>query len=155
MALRYCLLLLLMSLTGCNKDDQWRDIGGEVVSLTELKGQWVLVNYWAIWCKPCIEEIQALNTIDSKRADVTVLGFNYDRLSLFELTRQTERLNIQFQVLQSNPGMALTGKPYLPTVLPTTLVVNPQGELVKTLIGPQTVITLNQHLARLSSKHAP
>lgn len=155
MALRYCLLLLLISLTGCNKDDQWRNLDGEIVSLANLEGQWLLVNYWAIWCKPCIEEIQALNTIDSQRTDVTVLGFNYDQPDLLNLTRQAERLNIQFQVLQNNPGMSLTSKPDLPTVLPTTLVVNPQGKLVKTLIGPQTLITLNQHLARLSSEHLP
>ena len=42
---------------------------GGVPRLEDLRGQWVLVNYWAQWCKPCIEEIPELNQLDSERTD--------------------------------------------------------------------------------------
>jgi len=44
-----------------------------------LKGRWVLINYWAEWCKPCLEEIPELNTFAEAHSEqVSVLGVNYD-----------------------------------------------------------------------------
>lgn len=107
-----------------------------------LHGQWVVINYWAQWCKPCIEEIPQLNTLDSEYRDVTVLGVNYDGATGEDLEQQRQQLGVRFANLEQDPAEQLGQS--RPVVLPTTFIVNPQGELVQTLIGPQTLESLVQ-----------
>ncbi len=111
-----------------------------------------MVNYWAVWCKPCREEIQELNSFD-QHSEVTVLGFNYDQPKLATLIEQAQGLDIRFRVTQENPALLLLGKPWLPQVLPTTLLFSPSGQLVKTLRGPQTAATLAEQLAAAKEQH--
>ncbi len=115
-------------------------------ALRDLRGQWVVINYWAQWCKPCIEEIPELNTLDSEYPDVTVLGVNYDGATGEELEQQRQQLGVSFASLEQDPAEQLGQS--RPMVLPTTFIVNPQGELVETLIGPQTLESLVQATAQ-------
>ena len=108
--------------------------------LAALQGQWVVVNYWAQWCKPCIEEIPELNALDADHADIAVLGVNYDGATGEALASQIEALSVAFPTLPSDPA-ELLGQPR-PSVLPTTFILNPEGELLASLIGPQTQETL-------------
>ena len=71
---RYLYLGLTFLLLGCAEQSG----DSPTASLEELRGQWVVINYWAQWCKPCIEEIPELNALDQKYEQVTVLGVNYD-----------------------------------------------------------------------------
>ena len=111
------------------------------LNLDELKGQWVVINYWAQWCKPCIKEIPELNELNAAFSNVTVLGVNYDGASGDELASQLTQLNIRFTTLAADPAAQL-GVPR-PIVLPTTLILDPAGELSATLIGPQTLESLS------------
>jgi len=108
--------------------------------LDTLRGQWVVINYWARWCKPCIEEIPELNALNTSRDDLTVLGVNYDGIQGEELARQEAELGVEFTTLPEDPAAQLNVP--RPVVLPTTFVVNPAGEIVATLLGPQTLETL-------------
>ena len=101
--------------------------------LKESQGQWVYVNYWAQWCKPCIKEIPELNALDADHSDITVLGVNYDGVTGSELEQQLTSLNVDFDTLSSDPSEAL-GIPR-PMVLPTTVIIAPSGELHSTLLG--------------------
>ena len=108
--------------------------------ITELRGQWVVINYWAKWCKPCIKEIPELNELNSKYKQVTVLSVNYDGATGVELATQIENLGIEFAILPSDPAASLNLP--RPLVLPTTVILNPSGEVSHTLIGPQTALSL-------------
>jgi thiol-disulfide isomerase/thioredoxin len=127
---------LILSLLACAE----RNTTAPVPQLESLRGQWVVINYWAQWCKPCIEEIPYLNRLDRDYAQVTVLGVNYDGASGAELEQQRQQLGVEFASLEVDPAEQL-GKAR-PVVLPTTFIVNPQGELVAELIGPQTLESL-------------
>jgi thiol-disulfide isomerase/thioredoxin len=113
-----------------------------VPHLEELRGQWVVINYWAQWCKPCIEEIPQLNALDAQYTQVTVLGVNYDGASRAELEQQRQKLGVAFASLEADPAVRLGTT--RPVVLPTTLILDPAGQLVATLIGPQTLESLAQ-----------
>lgn len=139
------LILWVIFLIGCSPEASIRDTQGQEFTLTSLKGNWVLVNYWAIWCKPCIREIPELNKIDAERPDIKVLGFNYDRHEMAVLKDQMKALGVKFQVVLDDPGEHFLEYSF-PRVLPTTLIINPQGKLAKTLIGPQTFESLTAHL---------
>nr|CAI78762.1 putative thioredoxin [uncultured Gammaproteobacteria bacterium] len=108
--------------------------------LEELRGHWVVINYWAQWCKPCIEEIPELNALDRTYDQVTVLGVNFDGATGQELAQQQQQLGVAFATLEADPSEDL-GIPR-PVVLPTTLIVSPDGELTQTLVGPQTLESL-------------
>lgn len=103
------------------------------------EGLWRFVNYWAIWCGPCREEIPVLNAIN-QRADVQVLGVNFDGVQAKQLSDQIAQLGIAFDNLSFDPATLLTKT--RPQVLPTTWLLSPDGTIVATLVGPQTEATL-------------
>lgn len=130
-------ILLSLALVACSPSQDSRDDG---LRLDELRGQWVVINYWATWCKPCIQEIPELNALARQYPGVTVLGVNFDGSRGEELARQVGELGIEFATLEEDPAAALgTDRP---SVLPTTLVLGPDGELRATLVGPQTLESL-------------
>jgi thiol-disulfide isomerase/thioredoxin len=109
--------------------------------LTQRGGEWLVVNYWAEWCKPCLEEIPQLNAFARAHDRVRVLMVNYDGVTGEQLRAQAARLGIATAVVESDPAPQLgIGRPQ---VLPTTYVVGPDGKLHDTLIGPQTVASLD------------
>lgn len=122
-------LVTLLLLSGCG-DPQPRLPGD---------GEFRLVNYWAIWCTPCREEIPELNRIN-ERDDVRVLGVNFDRKTGQTLADQVAELGIEFESLDFDPG-ELLGVPR-PGGLPVTVVVSPEGETIAILEGPQTEASL-------------
>jgi len=128
----YCaaLIISILASLGCEQN---------TASPVSGAGPWRLVNYWAVWCEPCREEIPVFNRLDQEH-DLAVYGVNFDRLQGEALTTAINELGITFEVLTSDPA-ALLGTPR-PQVLPTTLVINPQGVVIATLIGPQTEASL-------------
>lgn len=141
---RICRLPLLLVcacllLSGC-RGISFTLSDGETLRWSELRGQWVFINYWAPWCKPCIEEIPQLNKVHAA-GQAVVLGVNFDQPSAAVLQQQMHQLSIEFPVVQHDPVNALGYS--RPQVLPTTLVFNPQGVYQGVLLGPQTIESLN------------
>jgi len=129
-------IFLLTLLSACAEKG-----GAPAPELDELRGQWVVINYWAQWCKPCIEEIPELNALNEAYDTVTVLGVNYDGATGADLDAQTRSLGVAFPTLENDPSGQL-GIPR-PVALPTTLILSPRGELKETLLGPQTLDSLS------------
>ncbi len=124
---------VLLSLLACSRQEV------PAPALDDLRGQWVVINYWAPWCKPCIEEIPQLNALDAQYSQVTVLGVNYDGASGAELEQQRQTLGVAFASVVDPAAQLGISRP---VVLPTTLILDPQGQLVATLVGPQTLESL-------------
>ncbi len=102
----------------------------------DYRGRTVVINYWAQWCKPCVEEIPELNRLAHRDARLVVLGVNFDGATGAELAAQARALGIEFSLVLEDPGPGL-GTPR-PEGLPTTLVIGPEGRIIATLLGPQT-----------------
>src|SRR5690554_3519191 len=133
------LVIAAFGLAGCG-NEQWRDHQGEAVARTELQGNWVVVNYWAEWCAPCLHELPEFNRLAETRPDVLVLGVNFDGVAGAALRELSERMDICFQVVGEDFEQSM--KLERPQVLPTTYVFDPQGALRHSLAGPQTEQTL-------------
>ena len=109
-----------------------------------LGDRWLVVNYWAIWCAPCREEIPELNRL-ALGGLVDVYAVNFDDVQGDTLREQAAELDIQFPLLATDPGNQLGIA--RPTVLPTTLILTPEGDLATRLIGPQTLESLEREIA--------
>ena len=126
------LIAWLFSLTACTK----KELPETKLEIEDFRNEWLVVNYWATWCKPCIKEIPELNKLHQSRKDITVVGVNYDGMSGEELAIESSKLGINFPNLSSDPSSALETS--RPIVLPTTMIVDKKLELRDKLIGPQT-----------------
>lgn len=147
-------VILLGALTGCGDSPSSGDgetapvfttAGGENLEWASLRGEWVLVNYWAEWCKPCLEEIPELNRVDELEG-VTVLAVNYDGVTGEELVTLGERMGIDYTMLAEDPAQALEWS--VPNGLPATFLVSKDGELRDTLMGAQTEADLMDRIGQ-------
>ncbi len=139
---------LFFVLVGCSKST-FTDLQGNSVELSSSKGQWLAVNFWAEWCEPCREEVPELNKL-ADAGKIRVLGLDFDGSQGDELVKKAEALSIRFPVLRQSPLAELKAK--TPQVLPATFIVNPDGELVETLYGPQTRQTIEAKVKELQEK---
>ena len=141
------LIILLLALgfliAACSKattPDAY-DSNGNAIKISDYAGKWIVVNYWAAWCKPCLTELPELNNVYTADKDwVAVFGVSYDAMTNEEINRFATKLGIKFPLLQSFP-VTRWGIDDI-SVLPMTLVISPQGKLVKILHGPQTKASL-------------
>lgn len=114
-----------------------RDIHGELLSLEAYRGQWVVVNFWATWCKPCRKEIPELDALHREREDVTVIGLAFEDVEpqaiIDFLVTYPAAYPIALVDLYEPPEAFGA-----PRVLPTTIVIDPRGHQRKTFLGPVT-----------------
>ena len=107
-----------------------------------VPNHWNVINYWAIWCKPCREEIPELNQLNQIE-NVVVLGVNFDGKVGEALVSDADDLRIDFDIIDDPaPNLNISR----PSVLPTTLVLSPEGTLVATLVGPQTAESIMAYI---------
>lgn len=120
------------------------DTNGTRHTLADYRGRWVIVNYWATWCKPCRAEIPKLVTLSREYKDhkVVVLGIDYEDITLKELRGFMHDHHMSYPVLRTNPMEAQKLGPILG--LPTTYVITPQGDIATTLVGQITRKAIEQ-----------
>ena len=139
--LAYVLISLFL---GCSQPDLLTSENKKVY-LDDLRGKWILINYWADWCPPCIKEIPELNKLNSKFGDqVSVFLFNFDRLEGNELRKQLLKIKAEMPSLISDPQLIYNYD--VPDALPVTFVIDKEGKLSMTLKGPQTLEEIKEAL---------
>lgn len=72
--LRIFVGILLLIITLKVQAFRFQDTDGKIHTLADYKGRWVIVNFWATWCPPCLEEIPDLIALYEERDDVMVIG---------------------------------------------------------------------------------
>lgn len=143
------LLCLCALLSACSKPDYYTTDGASG-NFADLRGKWLFVNYWADWCAPCIKEIPELQRFQQQyAAQANLFAVNFDKVSGAELQKQVKKLAIEFRVFEQDPAAQLGYQRI--DVLPATFVFNPEGKLVATLSGPQTVESLAAVMAPATS----
>ena len=128
------------------------DVQGVKHKLSDYRGKWVVVNYWATWCPPCLTEIPELVDFHEERKDndAVVLGVNFEDISLNALKQFSEEYFMNFPVLRTKPGPNSALGP-IPG-LPTTYLVSPEGEVVARQVGPVTAVLIADFIAQQITK---
>ena len=129
-------LAIIFLFFSCSKPDL-RVFEGDNVFLSDLKGKWIIFNYWADWCPPCIKEIPELNNLQRNYSNkLKVFLINFDMFEGEELNQQLKKFNVKVDSLLSDPSTIY--KWVIPENLPVTFIINKNGDLEHTLVGPQT-----------------
>ena len=124
----------------------YRTAAGASGNFAAARGRWLLINYWAQWCRPCIAEMPALQRFQQSHRDtVLLLTVNYDGAQGAALQQQMAKVAVALPVLLDDPAPQLGFT--RPDVLPTTFVFDPAGALRTTLQGEQTEATLAAAIA--------
>ena len=141
---RVCTVFALLLLTSCSRVD-FSYADGTSGRFADWSGRWVVINYWAEWCAPCRYEIPELNELAADTpTDVLVVGVNYDGITGEDLTELIGRMGIEFTVILVDPQTHFAYD--RPSVLPTTVLIDPDGHVKETLVGPQTRDSLAQRM---------
>lgn len=148
----FAAFIIFFFLGGCGNQGETKaelvTLDGESIAFEALKGQWVIINYWASWCAPCMQEIPQLNAFyhSHKGHGVKIYGVNFDQFESSELKRTIAKMGIQFPNLSRDPAHQL-GLGEIPGI-PMTFVFNPQGKLTQKLFGEQTIESLEKAIAK-------
>lgn len=126
---------------------------GQKHSLSDYRGKWVLVNYWATWCPPCLEEIPELEIFHTTHKDslAVVLGVNNEDISEKRLKQFVSDQFISYPVLrlktsETTPLGRVSG-------LPTSFLVNPKGKVVARQVGTVTAKAIEGFIKAYEDKN--
>jgi len=125
-------------------------IDGEFLEMSDLRGKVVLVNFWATWCGPCREEIPYLARLTERYPEhLVVIGVSEDAGGVEMVQSFADQYGVNYPIVMSTPEI----KRAFPGVfaLPTSFVVDPDGEIVQTHVGLISPVILEQETRYLSS----
>lgn len=129
---------------------EFRDLQGQAQRLADYRGKWVLVNFWATWCPPCLEEVPELVALHEahKKTDLVVIGVALDSTEKSVRDFVTRR-KVSYPVVLGNYDLA--GQVGEVEVLPTSYLYNPQGELVSYQAGGLSRESVESYIKRKSA----
>ncbi len=138
--------LLIASFASSAVDMPLTAVDGRKTNLDAFLGKWVVVNYWATWCPPCLYEMPELQDFHDRHADTdaVVIGINAELIARQRLEAFLEDYFITYPIFTAGPTQQSELGP-IPG-LPTTFLVTPAGEVVARQVGPVTGDMIEQFI---------
>lgn len=110
-------------------------LDGKEFDLAAQKGKWVIVNFWATWCSPCIKELPEISKFVKEHDNVRAIGLAYEDTDKSEIEAFLKKHPVSFPIAQVDtfdPPKAFE----TPRGLPTTYIVDPAGKIAHKFTGP-------------------
>lgn len=127
-----------------------QDLNGNTVSLSDFKGKYVFLNFWATWCGPCRQEIPAMEEIYNKYQDDLVIvavnvGEDYDTVSEF-----AKDYGLTFEILLDEKQAVASL--YQVSGIPTSYFLDQEGNFVSGHVGTMTFESMEEEILSMMGK---
>ena len=120
--------------TGTAPDFTLTDMDGKSFNLASARGKWVFLHFWASWCGPCRKEMPAIRDMNGKlvndKFEIVLINTAEDEDTIFSFLAE---IGIDMNSLMDADG--LVTEQYKPRGLPTTILIDPQGNVQYQAIG--------------------
>ena len=114
--------------------------------LADHRDKWVVVNFWATWCAPCLKEMPELSALDAMNEHVEVIGLAYEDIDVAAMREFLASHPVVYPIaivdVYAPPADFET-----PRGLPMTYLVAPGGKVAERFLGPVTAADIEQAIA--------
>ncbi|HNP25158.1 MAG TPA: TlpA disulfide reductase family protein [Nitrosomonas sp.] len=130
----YLLLSLMILMLAIEvKAFQFQDTDGKIHTLADYKGRWVIINFWATWCPPCLEEIPELIALYEDRKDIMVIGVAMEFSDPKVVMAFVEKMSISYPTVLGSRRIASQLDEI--SMLPSTYFFDPAGKPAARKLG--------------------
>jgi len=128
------------------------DTKGNIFTEKNTRGKYLVVNFWATWCSPCLKEIPAfVEFYKENSGHVEILGLNFEPVNIELINEFVERFSINYPlILYTHINDSEYTKFGEIVGMPTTLIYSPDGELLQTFMGEITIEDLKKYIPSLT-----
>ena len=128
------------------------DTKGNIFTEKNTRGKYLVVNFWATWCSPCLKEIPAFVEFYKENSEhVEILGLDFEPVNIELINEFVERFSINYPlILYTHINDSEYTKFGEIVGMPTTLIYSPDGELLQTFMGEITIEDLKKYIPPLT-----
>ncbi|BAF61431.1 thioredoxin [Candidatus Vesicomyidisocius calyptogenae] len=166
-----CLLFVTLNIAQANNindivksaNDIWReerkikvpnfyltDLDDNIYTNKSTKGKYLVINFWATWCPPCLKEIPTFIKFYEKNKDrIIILGLNYEQADKIAIMEFTDTFMVNYPIVLFNDKNRTQFKKFGEIVgMPTTYIYGPNGNLVDYQIGEMNMKDLEKAISK-------
>jgi len=140
--IRFLFFIFLISLAGCSSEKtgeqsaivasqiKLTDLEGNEVDLTEFEGKTIFVNFWATWCRPCIQEMPSIAALQAQLAGKNIEFFfaSDEEVDKIQKFMESRKMKLNFVRVENPESLGIQA-------LPTTFIFNDEGNMVFSEVG--------------------
>ncbi len=128
------------------------DTKGNIFTEKNTRGKYLVINFWATWCSPCLKEIPAFVEFYKENSEqVEILGLDFEPVNIELINEFVERFSINYPLILythiNDSEYTKFGEIF---GMPTTLIYSPDGELLQTFMGEITIEDLKKYIPPLT-----
>ncbi len=128
-------------------------VDGGRYDLAAHRGKWVVVNFWATWCAPCLKEMPELSALHAMRQNIEVVGLAYEDIEPADMQAFLKERPVAYPIVildTFDPPKDFA----TPRGLPMSYLIAPDGKVAKEFLGPVSAREIEQAIAAAGGKVA-
>jgi peroxiredoxin len=112
-------------------------LDGKKASLSDYRGKWVFLNFWATWCPPCLQEMPEMEQFHKQfKSKMSMVAISVDKDDPAKIAAFVKDRGYTFEVFMDGDGESLSK--FGESSIPVTYIINPSGDVVSRANGPRT-----------------
>lgn len=128
-------------------------VDGGRYDLAAHRGKWVVVNFWATWCAPCLKEMPELSALHAMRENVEVVGLAYEDIEPADMQAFLQQRPVAYPIAILDT-FAPPKDFATPRGLPMSYLIAPDGKVAKQFLGPVSASEIEQAIVAAGGKAA-